>query len=164
MVSVVQLGFVYEETARAIDDSGTLLRLEVVARPIILEAFSVINIRLERRRRAVATTARAFEGEDLRGANFDAMDFVQSRAGLFPMRCPARSFATHCVYRRGSIVEPTVYIDEMRIFGGLESLQTIPMAEVYRVEVYGGQQVRIYTRQYTEFLARHPQMLQSIIY
>jgi hypothetical protein len=52
----------------------------------------------------------------------------------------------------------------MRIFGGLESLQTIPMAEVYRVEVYGGQQVRIYTRQYTEFLARHPQMLQSIIY
>jgi hypothetical protein len=163
-ISVDQLGYVYQEINRSIDDSGSLLRLEVEPQPIILEAISVINNRLERRRRAVATTARAFEGEDLRGANFDAMDFVQTRAGLFPTRCPARSFATHCVYRRGSVVEPTVYIDEMRVFGGLETLQTIPMEEVYRVEVFGGRQVRIYTRRYTEFLARHPKMLQSIIY
>lgn len=163
VVSVDRLGYVYEEALRMIAGDDTPLRIEVEPRPIVLEAISVINNRLERRLRSVAVSARVFEGDDFSFSSFDAFDFVKSRAGLFMRPCPPSSFSEYCVYRRGSVVEPTLYIDEMPIFGGLEMLQTIPTSELYRLEVYDHRHVRVYTRRFAEYLALHPRRLQTLL-
>jgi hypothetical protein len=114
-----------------------------------------VTDRFRARRNAVATPVRAFDAADLSStAQETALDFVTLRAGTWVTPCAGR-YGDSCIYLRGRNVEPTVYVDEMPVLGGLEYLAAIPPYELYMIEVYGnGRHIRAYTPQFMERAAK----------
>ncbi len=67
------------------------------------------------------------------------------------MPCRGR-WSSNCLIVRGRAIEPSVWIDEAPVIGGLDYLNVMRPYELYMVEVYGGgRQIRAYT---TQFMAR----------
>lgn len=135
---------------------GRAVSLTLVAQPIVLEGLSVVTDRFETRRRGVATPVRWYDHDDLATSpQPTAMDFVASRTGLYPVRCNGR-VSDRCIWVRGRLAEPSVYVDEVPIFGGVEYLETIQPHELYMVEVYGGgRHIRAYTTRFMQQAAEH---------
>jgi hypothetical protein len=107
--------------------------------------------RMKRRRNAVPYAVLAYDENELRFAR-DAYDFVRSRIAI--ARCPRSSMVQDCVWRRGSFINPQVYIDEMPQFGGLDVLSFYPTSELHTIEVFNsGTQIRLYTKQFAWRLA-----------
>lgn len=132
-------------------EAGRPLQLRMTAKPLLLEGLDVVVDRFERRRRAVATPVRAFEREHLATApHATVTDFIRARTGVMLRDCGGEL----CIRRRGRMVQPTVYIDEMRVLGGLDFLYGYHPSDLYMVEVYGrGLQIRAYTLQFMESAA-----------
>jgi hypothetical protein len=175
----------YDEVNLEIDVtmSSAPLRVELPPGPLALEGFTVIakglatmTQRLENRRNAYYSSVRALDQEKLATSTaFDVAELLRFSAGVRFAGCrggggPANSFQRvsavrpsvegYCVERRGRVVEPTVYIDEARVIGGLGFLASFKPYELALVEVYaGGAQIRAYTHWYMERLAEHPEQL-----
>lgn len=153
LVTAEQLGYAtfkaYVETSREGDLNVVRMRPD----PILLEGLEVVTDRFERRRKAVATTVRAFDQEDLaRSGYWTAAEFISSRAGVFTTICEG---GTTCVYRRGRKVNPTVYLDEFPLIGGWFQLETLPTSQLYMIEVYSrGAHIRAYTHGFMERAAK----------
>lgn len=135
---------------------GEPLALTLVAQPILLEGLNVVTDRFDTRRRGVATAVRWYDHDDLATSpQPTAMDFVATRTGIYPVRCSGR-ISDRCVWVRGRLAEPTVYVDEVPMFGGLEYLESIQPHELYMVEVYGGgRHIRAYTPRFMERAAKN---------
>lgn len=70
-----------------------------------------------------------------------AVEIIKSRGGVQLDRCP-RSSVEACI---GS-VSPIVYIDERRVYCGLQVLAGYPVRSIERIEVVGrGSMIRVYT-------------------
>ena len=182
-LEAVELG-VQEMTVEQYGFEGVVVQLEVRAamppvqielqpRPVMLEGMSVVSDRLARmearlrsRRRSVATSTRAFDLERLtRSASGDMMEFLRFESSLGFMSCGGRMISSLCVFRRGRMVSPAVFIDEVPAIGGLDQLATYRPHELYLVEVYGsGLQVRAYTHNFMERMARRPIALIPIVW
>ncbi len=153
LITAEQLGYAtlkaYVETSREGDVNVVRMRPD----PILLEGLEVVTDRFERRRKAVATTVRAFDQEELaRSGYWTAADFIASRAGVFTTICEG---GTTCVYRRGRTVNPTVYLDEFPLIGGWFQLETLPTSQLYMIEVYSrGAHIRAYTHGFMERAAK----------
>lgn len=153
LITAEQLGYAtlkaYVETSRDGDVNVVRMRPD----PILLEGLEVVTDRFERRRKAVATTVRAFDQEELaRSGYWTAADFIASRAGVFTTICEG---GTRCVYRRGRKVNPTVYLDEFPLIGGWFQLETLPTSQLYMIEVYSrGAHIRAYTHGFMERAAK----------
>ena len=132
---------------------GEPIRLRLEPDPIILEGLEIVTNRFERRRRAVATSVRSYDREMIaRSGHSSAAEFVDSRAGVVTVPCPARrgSFGggamNKCVFSRGGVVRPVIYLDEARLMGGWYELDSLPAGELHMVEIYGrGRHIRAYT-------------------
>jgi hypothetical protein len=89
--------------------------------------------------------------------------FLELETSLFLVECPAeaRAIGTLCVVARGgSVIEPSVFIDEIPIMAGLEVLRSYSPSELYLVEVFGGgRSIRAYTYPFMERMARKPMAL-----
>lgn len=153
VVTAEQLGYAtlkaYVETSREGDLNVVRMRPD----PILLEGLEVVTDRFERRRKAAATTVRAFDQEDLaRSGYWTAAEFVASRAGVFTTICEG---GTTCVVRRGRKVNPTVYLDEFPLIGGWFQLETLPTSQLYMIEVFSrGAHIRAYTHGFMERAAK----------
>ena len=128
------------------------LSLQMTPRPVLLEGLHVVADRFESRRRAVATSVRWFDRAALASSPQEsALDFVTVRGGVPRVPCRGR-WSSSCLIVRGRAIEPSVWIDEAPVIGGLDYLNVIRPYELYMVEVYGGgRQIRAYT---THFMAR----------
>ncbi|MDX1646474.1 MAG: hypothetical protein R3304_04970 [Longimicrobiales bacterium] len=147
------------------------LRVELTPLPVMLEGMEVVTdrlatmqTRLQRRRRATATSTRAFELERLTSSpSPDMLDFLQLESGLHTMRCGRGGMGGLCILRRGRWTRPRVYIDEVPAIGGMEQLTMYRPQEFYLVEVYAsGLQIRAYTHNFMERMARQPVALSPI--
>ncbi len=119
--------------------------------PILMEGLEIVTNRFERRRRAVTTIVRAYDQESLATSPWSVADFVDSRPGVMAMPCGVGK----CVYSRGSMIEPRVYLDEFRLLGGWVELESIPTSQLYMLEVYGhGRHIRAYTHGFMERAAK----------
>ena len=126
--------------------------------PIKLEGIRVLSNRFERRRRQVSVQVRAFEREDLVSAPIvDVVQFMSSRYGINTSFCGggagafASSSGQDCILRRGQWIQPTIYIDEVRAFGGLEQLRDYRPQDLYTLEVYDrGTTILAYTHHFVE--------------
>ena len=129
------------------------IRLSMDPDPILLEGLEIVSDRFDRRRRATPYSVRVFEQEDIASSPYwSAADFVQSRAMVFPTLCRG---GNRCVWSRGRVVRPTVYLDEMPLFGGWSELDMIPTSQLHMIEVYRrGTHIRAYTHQFMERAAR----------
>lgn len=143
MVTVERLG--YETLTSRLDasTSGDLIRLDMAADPILLEGLEIVTDRFERRRRAVATSVRAYDERALAGSIYwSAAEFVESRPGVMTVPCGVQ----RCIYSRGGVVTPRVYLDEFPLIGGWIELESIPTSQLYMVEIYAwGRHIRAYT-------------------
>ena len=113
---------------------GEALKITLEAQPILLEGLNVVTDRFESRRRATATTVRAYDRRALVTSPQDnALDFLTARAGITRTQC------------RG----------EWSVVGGMEYLSVIPPHELYLVEVYAsGRHIRAYTNHFMERAAK----------
>lgn len=155
-LTVEQLGYADLEWAGEVGpDSGPLV-LRMEPRAVMLEGLTVVTDRFRNRRNATATSVRAWDRETLTTSPYEsAARFVSARAGLSLTPCRGNVHASTCIWYRGRIVVPTVYVDEAPMFGGLQYLEMLRPHEIYMVEVYSrGRHIRVYTRSFMERAAR----------
>ncbi len=151
-VTVERLGYVTLQSWVEADASGDPIALHMRPDPILLEGLEIVMDRFDRRRRGAATIVRAFDQEDLANSGYwSAAEFVDSRAGIMSTQCGIG----RCVYYRGSVVSPRVYLDEFPLIGGWTHLESIPTSELYMIEVYArGTHIRAYTHNFMKRAAR----------
>lgn len=144
------------------------LELALVPQPILLDGVTAVvdNIetmdrRLRFRRRAGAGLSRAYDQERLlRSGAGTALDFLNRETLVRTAPCPPGELAANCVIRRGRLVNPAVYVDEIPAFGGLDDLAFYANTDIYLLEVLsGGSEVRAYTYAFMERMARRPMAL-----
>jgi hypothetical protein len=137
-------------------------------RPIVLEGITAQGYRfaeaIEMRRRRTAVSSRVVDRRVLQttGAR-DGLEVLATIGGVRSMPCPGGGF-DECARVRGGVTRPVVYIDDMRMPGGLPALQMYPTYQLFAIEIYqGGQQVRAYTTWWVEGQARRNRRLGSLL-
>ena len=149
LITVERLGYqtLYGRVDAAAPAAPVLLNM--APDPILLEGLEIVTDRFERRRRATAYSVRAFAREDIASSPYwTAADFVASRGMVSPTPCDGGDW---CVWSRGRSVKPTVYLDEMPLFGGWRELQMVPTSQLHMIEVYRrGTHIRAYTHHFME--------------
>lgn len=131
------------------------LALELSPDPFLIEGLRVVSDRFRARRNAVATSVFAYDAADLAStAQRTALELVEMRSGAAAVPCAGRRGGT-CLFLRGRAVEPTVYLDEVPVLGGLEYLDTFAPHELHMIEVFaGGRHIRAYTPRFMERAAK----------
>jgi hypothetical protein len=153
-LDVEQLGYETLEWV-GIVQRGEPLRFLLEAQPILLEGLTVVTDRFETRRRGTATAVKSYSrGELATTPQETALDFIQVRAGLWPVRCNG-AYTNQCLRVRGRVTEPVVWVDETPVIGGIEYLESLRPHELYMVEVYAsGRHIRAYTNHFMERAAK----------
>jgi hypothetical protein len=170
LLVVTQLGYADQRSAIRLAPGAEAAEVAVAmtSEPVMLEAVEVVADRFETRRHLVPLSSRRIARDRLvRGAG-NLTQVVRSAGMMFATPCDgavsSSIFATssfpsprglYCIYRRGQVVAPAVYIDDRLAYGGMFELDSYLPADVHHVEVYGmGMMVRVYTLGYVESLAR----------
>jgi hypothetical protein len=135
--------------------SGRPLELRMTPRPILLEGLRVVADRFESRRRAVPATVQWFDRTALASApQLSVLDFVAARSGVPWVPCQGRR-SDVCLLVRGRPTEPSVWVDEIPRFAGMDYLASLHPYDLYMVEVYAqGRQIRAYTARFMEHAAK----------
>lgn len=154
-LTVEQLGYETLAWAGNVKPDEQELLLEVSPQPVVLEGLRIVTDRFRSRRRATATSVRAYEREALATSHYaTALEFLRSRHGFVHVPCFGRR-GDLCIRLRGRLVEPVVYVDEHPVMGGLTWLSTMAPYELQMIEVYGwGRHIRAYTPQFMARAAR----------
>lgn len=128
------------------------IRLRLQPSPILLEGLEIVMDRFKSRHRAVATVVRTYdEAAFASSGHWSAGDFVASRSGIFTTPCGF----DRCVFYRGALVPPSVYLDERPLPGGWAQFESLPTSQLYMIEVYRrGTHVRAYSRAFMERAAQ----------
>ena len=150
----------------------------------VVENIGTMERRMRSRRRATSFQTRAFDQERLlRSASGTALEFLGQETRYYPVPCAAGSGVTgtgdrvgslgwhnlsrftgasssRCIIRRGRLVSPRVYIDEIPAIAGLDALETYPTSQIYALEVYSqGTEIRAYTYSFMQRMAERPMAL-----
>lgn len=136
-------------------DSGEVV-LSLEAKPLLLEGLTVVTDRFRARRNATATTVLTYDQRQLATAPQTTItEFVASRAGLTSVGCPIGTHASLCLWSRGRLVVPSVWVDEVPVIGGMDYLESFRPHDLYMVEVYArGRHIRAYTHHFMERAAK----------
>lgn len=128
------------------------IRLRLQPSPILLEGLEIVMDRFKHRHRAVATVVRTYdEAAFASSGHWSAGDFVATRSGIFTTPCGLG----RCVYYRGTLVLPSVYLDERPLPGGWAQFESLPTSQLYMIEVYRrGTHVRAYSHAFMERAAK----------
>ena len=169
LLVVTQFGYQRRVVATTLTSEWSgMLEVALTPRPIMLEGVTatVENItemeaRLRFRRGAAAVSTWAYDRNQLfRAMSGTPLDFLNRRTMVRVVACPPGALSSRCVYRRGRAIEPWVYVDEAVAWGGLDELESYPVSDIYLMEVYSwGTEIRVYTTQFMERMARKPIML-----
>jgi CarboxypepD_reg-like domain len=137
-------------------DGDDVLVIELHPQPIVLEGLQVVTDRFRSRRNATATSVFAYNADDLASTfTTNALEFVEFSSAAWLTPCNGRR-SDRCLFVRGRTVEPTVYVDEMPVLGGLSYLESFRPWEFHMIEVYGGgRHIRAYTPGYMERAAKN---------
>jgi hypothetical protein len=126
------------------------LRIVLPVNPIVMEAVEAATDRLASRWRSLAVAARRYSADQLIAAPVTNMaDFAHLRAAV--VRCSDGRGT--CVWRRGRLLRPSIYVDDVHYGSDLDVLLSIPTHEVHLFEMIGGTSFRVYTKGFAERLA-----------
>lgn len=149
-LEVRRLGYEELDADVVAADGAQPIDVKLATNPVLLERIEVMVDRLERRRRAVPTTVSAYGLDELaRSPSLTMVDFLRRSSSAQLSPCGR----TWCVYKRGKQVQPEVWIDERRAYGGITELEGYPPQLIHSVEVIGGTHIRIYTQRFAKLLA-----------
>lgn len=156
-MTVEQLGYHSMRVAVDVDSAAAPHTVRLGPDPVALKGIAVIDRRLSTRSAAIAMSLRSFDARDLAmGSSWDVKDYLESRGAYSPMVCPRAAFTTSCIWSRGQVVQPRVWLDNNRLFGGLDELATVPIRDLYRVDVFQrGVYIQVFTRWWLERALKH---------
>jgi hypothetical protein len=145
-LTVSQLGY-DTLTVDSTFEAGVPVTLTMTPKPALLEGLRVEVNRFKQRRESTAFSVDAWGRQDLVTSPDDNMtDFMEGTMGLSLVPCPASALSDMCVFRQNYTFEPTVYINEVRVLGGLDYLRSYSPSDLYMIESYGhGAEIRAYT-------------------
>lgn len=127
-------------------EADTSLIIEIERDPITDRIIARQIGELSERVRSVGVSLATVDRREMvhtRAAN--PVEVLSSRAGVRVQSCPDTSLPL-CIYARGMIRRPLVYIDDVLIPDGLDVLRLYPNALIERMEVIAhGGQIRVYT-------------------
>ena len=142
--------------------------------------------RLRTRQRSLPYQTRVFDQEQLlRSPAPDVLEFLWRETNLGRRPCPlgvgatftgwrpgrglrgwslpsqvSGALASHCIWRRGQVISPRVYIDEVPAVTGLDALRNYPTTQIYALEVYSqGAEIRAYSYNFMQRMAEDPRAL-----
>lgn len=181
LVTVSQIGYAEQRiTVSVSPGSAEPIIVSIEPQPLVLEGIQVIADRFESRRHIVPMYSRVMDRARIsRSGGQSLANVVRSSGNVTPHACTgaagglsrfARATAAagtggaqDCVYSRGRVVAPTVYIDDNVALGGMAALEMVTPVEVHHVEVYGrGTMIRVYTVGYVESVASGRQGLRAL--
>ena len=145
------------------------IRVGLLVRPIVLENITVTADRLAQRRKAMAVSVRALTWDEINATVATNVAEVITRRSPVPFRtCPQNAPQSvgrdvtdspysaegvigsaaeeMCVLWRGSLVRPTIYLDNQTFPTPIDVLTTFAPEEIHTIEFYDfGVNVRVYT-------------------
>lgn len=134
--------------------------LRMQSDPVRLATLQVTTSRFDRRANSYAGTVRVFRQEDLAGMWYsNVSQLLESRARVRPTRCHGVSTRgrLNCVFTRGTVAQSRLVIDEAPWLGGTDDLRDFQLADVARVEIFGGgREIRVYTRNFMDWASQRP--------
>jgi hypothetical protein len=171
VLEVEQLG--YHDAASSIEVGPATAPITIVLQPdpVLLKSITVLSDRFARRRNSVVMSVRSFDRQAiLTSGAYDMRDFLATRSGVFGIPCTAGAYyygvgfggaglgteanALGCVFVRGQVVRPSVWIDDRPAFA--DELAMYNPQDFFLIEVYGrGVMVRAYTTWWVAGLAGH---------
>ena len=156
-MTIEQLGYHSAQEPLAVDSGMAPRALRLAPDPVALKGIAVINRRLRSSSLAIAMSVRTFDDKDLaRAPAWSVGNYLNSRGAFTPMRCPLGAWSSMCIWSRGQVIEPSVWLDDYRLIGGLEELMTMPLHDVYRVDVYQhGLFIHVVTKWWMELAVSH---------
>jgi hypothetical protein len=83
------------------------------------------------------------------------LHFLRFETSLDVQDCPRNSRDRYCLGVRGSVVAPSVYLDELPVWDGLSLIGSYEPRDLYSIEVVG-RCVYAYTVEFAEKRARQP--------
>jgi hypothetical protein len=151
LFSVSRLGYADLTSLLTLSASTGSVTFLMDAQPELLESITVVYDRIERRRQRTTVTSHVLDRSALLNRSGSLADVVaRSRYFVRGSGCGIE----YCAATTGRAVPPTVFIDDIRAFGGMSELASYSPTEMERVEVYQrGAQVRAYTERYVERVA-----------
>ncbi len=158
-LTIEQLGYESGRLAVAVAEGMQPLSVALKPDPVLLEGLAVVARRPISRPGAFAMSVHALDARDLqRPGPWDVADFLRNRGAIIPFPCYSTfgtvasmgaATATTCVWVRGQWEPTRVYLDDMELYGGLEALVSIPVKDVYRIEIYNrGAFIQVLTNQW----------------
>jgi hypothetical protein len=148
------LGYRGESTPVVIDGPAQV-EARLVEDPVMMQGLKVSVDRFQARLNAIPYSSHVHDRREiLSSAAPDAEAFVRTHAGLIETNCRSM-LQFRCFWIRGSVMEPSVMIDDIGTPGGFDMLGMIPREDIARIEVIqGGQMIRVYTERFMEWAAR----------
>lgn len=135
-LTIQQLGYEHGWRAVAVATGMQPLAVTLQPDPVMLEQLDVIARRLQTRPEAAFMSMHAFDTRDLGTATgWSVLQFLRTRGAVTLVRCQ-RPHTRYCIWSRGLDVPAQVYLDGMRLYGGMDELEFVPITDLYRIEVY----------------------------
>ena len=155
----------------------------------VVDNINTMQRRLATRRRSLPYQTRAFDqARLLRSASPSVLDFLWRETNLSRRPCPlmvgvttpgwrpgrrlrawnlpsqvSGALASYCIWRRGQVISPRVYIDEVPAIRGLDALENYSTTQIYELEVSSqGAEIRAYTYAFMQRMARKPRALLAL--
>lgn len=147
----------------------------------VVDNINTMERRFLNRRQATPVFTRVFDQERmLRTPSTTTLEFLEYETRFRPVACPFRlgifgtgfailrrgwhgvreepeAMSDQCVLRRGQVVRPRVYVDEIPALGGLDALSSYSPSQIYLLEVYShGTEIRAYTYRFMQRMAEEP--------
>jgi hypothetical protein len=150
-VKVVQLGYDTLFTEVQVSAEPAPITIALTPNPVVLERLTALVDRFESRRNALGTSVRAFDQMGLQRGAGNLLDFVVYRGGIRPSPCASPVSFEPCAFVRGRSTPVRVYVDGIRLLGGLDVLASYHPEEIHTLEVIGGGRwIRAYTNWFVE--------------
>lgn len=168
VLEVEQLGYDDRDYPIQVAAAAPGVRVELSPNPVMLKAITVLTDRFRSRRNSVPMSVLAYDRKQLLTSGaYDMRNFLATRTGAMSVPCGNRAYYygwgfggggmgggdLGCVWVRGQVVQPAVYIDDRPAFG--DELAGYNPADLFLLEVYGrGVVIRAYTNWWVESMAK----------
>lgn len=166
-LTATQLGYARLTLPVVVSDNPEPVTFQLFPDPIALEGIKVMGDRFRGRRNALPVASSAYDHDRLeRSPALNVMDFLALEGKLSPAMCPGigQGNSMYCFNRRGSVVQPQVFLDEAPLPAGMTQLEGYHPNDLYLVEVISnGLMIRAYTKAFMDRLSKNPHALEPII-
>jgi hypothetical protein len=162
LMLVTKLGYLGQYVPVRAQPSSDPVEVRLEPDSVVLAGVAVVARNLKSRRNAFPQIVREYRQDRIvRSGSSDVATFLRTWGSLqiFPCERQGQPGDQCTIGRRGQPTVIRVFVNEMPVPAGMDILNTYPPHEVYAVEVFGRNMIRLYTNTFMEQIARRPRLL-----